>query len=407
MKTYQIITALTLILALLGTASAEELPLSLDGVEIDDVSLTQDSVNRLALERDHDYELEVRFTPLEDIRDVEIRAFISGFEFSDVEEIEDTTPIFDADENVTYLRRLHIRLPDDVEEDDYKLRVIISDRFSDEFIANFNLKIDVPRHSLKVEDVVFSPSHTVKAGSALLATVRIENKGEQQQDDVKVTVRIPGLGIEGTQYIEEIEQHDEEEETEEIFIRIPRCAPAGNYDALIDVEFSQRRRKITEKETITVLEDETCQDDEDKSTITLGSHVQNVQGGQTTAFPVTVTNTGRNSQRFTITIQNNDWASVSITPTSMLVVPGGQTQTVFVNVQPHKDTPDGAHALTASIASGERVEQLTLTANVSGGKGATRALETILIVLVVLLVIIGIIIGIGSIRRKSHPETYY
>ena len=65
----------------------------------------------------------------------------------------------------------------------------------------------------------------------MLATVRVENKGQKDEDDVKVTVSIPALGLSATDYIDEVEE-DEEEETEELFIRMPKCAEAGQYELL-------------------------------------------------------------------------------------------------------------------------------------------------------------------------------
>ncbi len=407
MKSIHAIVALALFLTVISSVAA--LPIVLEEVEIDDTVLEENAVNRLSLERGTDYEVRVKFTPTQDIEDAEVRIFVSGYEYSDIDDIEDKTAVFDADANVTYVKKLNINIPDDVDEDDYKLRVIISDRFSDERVAVYNLKLDVPRNALSVEDVIFSPSNAVRAGSALLTTVRIENKGEKTQDDVRVTVSIPGLGVSATEYIDEIEDGDEEEETEEIFLRVPKCAKAGNYDVIVEVDFSQKHRKISEKRTIAVLEDDTCnENDAPQTTITLGNQMQNAEAGQTAIFPITVTNAGKTSKTFIVTVPSSDWASVTITPTSTLVVPSGQTQTVFVNVQVGEDTPAGAHSLTATVSSGDHTQELTLTTTVLQEKsGARGVFEVILIVLVVLLVILGIVIGIAHLRNKEQSETYY
>ena len=407
MKAIHAIFALALFLTVIGSALA--LPVTLDEVEVDDTILSENAVNRLSLERGQEYEVRVRFTPSSDLDNAEVRVFISGYEFSDVEDIEDKTPVFDAQANVTYVKKLSITVPDDVDRDDYKLRVVISDRFGDERVANYNLMFDVPRNALKIDDVIFNPANAVRAGSALLTTVRVENKGEKQQNDVKVTVSIPGVGASGSSYIDEIDDGDEEEQTEEIFIRIPKCAKAGNYEVNIDVEFSQRNRKVSEKRTITVLEDETCsENDKPQTMLTLGNQMQNVASGQTAIFPITVTNAGKTSKTFMVTVPSADWAAVTITPTSMLVVPAGQTQTIFVNVQVGEDTPSGAHSLTATVSSGDFKQELTLTTSVAEQASRAKSVfQVILIVLVVLLVILGIIIGIGYLRGKEQAETYY
>lgn len=409
MNTFKLIIA-TLLFAVFATAaSAQQIPISVDEVEFDDTTLNLFGTNQLSVERGESYEVRVRVTPFSDVKNAEIRVSISGYEFNDVDDIEDHTDLFDMDANVTYVRKLQIRIPDDVDKDDYKLRLVFSDRNNQALVTEYNLQIDVPRNAVSIDDVIFSPSGAVRAGSALLAKVRVENKGERDQDDVRVTVSIPGLGISGTQYIEEIDNNDEEEETEEVFLRVPKCAKPGTYDVIVETEFQNRHRKVSTTKQITVLEDDTCNQDEKVSSITLGNQLQNVQQGGTVVFPITVTNAGRTSKTFTLSVPEQTWASVTITPTSVLVVPAGQTATVFVNAQVTDETPVGAHALVATITSGkDTAQQLTMTANVS--KGPTKAssvLEVILVILVALLIILGIAIGVSHLRGKEQTEAYY
>ncbi len=394
----RIVTALMFFLILISGATA--LPLTIEKTEIDGVALLQDGLNTLSLERGQEYEVRVRFVALDKIRNAEVRAFISGYEFNDIEPIDDKTEIFDAEQGVTYVKKLHVRIPDELDQDSYKLRVVITDRFSDEERASYNLQIDAPRNSLKIDDVIFNPSNSVRAGSSLLARVRVENKGEREQEDVRVTVSIPELGITGTQYINELSAEDDEEETEEILLRIPKCAKAGTYDAVIDVEFSQRHRKVTERQTITVLEDEQCTTATVQPSISAGSQVQTVSAGQTAVFPLTITNPSRNSKTFTVTTASD--MDITITPTNTLVIPAGQTQTVYINAMTEDS---GAKTVTATITNGNTQQQIVFTANITSS-GIRTAVEIILTALVVILIIIGIIIAINYARGKQ-TEAYY
>lgn len=392
------ITAIIFFLVLVSGAIA--LPVSVEEVEIDGVKLFENAQNTLSLERGQEYEIRVRFLAFERIRNAEVRAFISGYEFSDIEPIDDKTEIFDAEPNVTYVKKLNVRIPDELDKADYKLRVVISDRFSDETRANYNLQIDAPRNALKIDDVIFNPANSVRAGSSLLVRVRVENKGEREQEDVRVTVSIPELGITGTQYINSLDENDEEE-TEEILLRIPRCAKSGNYETAIDVEFSQRHRKITERETIAVLEDEQCTITVQQPTISAGNQAQTVAEGQTAVFPLTITNPSKNSRTFTITTISD--MDIAIAPTNTLVIPAGQTQTVYINAQA---SDSGTKTITVTITNGNLQQQVFFTANVTGKSGIRTAFEIVLAVLVIILIIIGVIIAINYTRGKQ-TEAYY
>jgi len=95
------------------------------------------------------------------------------------------------------------------------------------------------------------------AGTALLASVRVENKGEKDEDDVRVKVSIPSLGVSATEYIEQIDGEDEEE-TEEMYLRLPKCAKPGVYDVEVDVEYNEGRDSVHGKQQINVYEDPAC-----------------------------------------------------------------------------------------------------------------------------------------------------
>lgn len=414
--------ALMLVLAIAMVGTAFALPITVDKVEVDDVELQPNAVNRFDVLRGDTIEVEVIFTPSQDIDDMQIDAFFSGDEHNDVAPAYDVTPTFDADANVTYRKRLNININQFFEEDDYKLRLIFSDRFGQELVQNYNIKIDVPRHGMLIRDIIFSPEGRVKAGSALLSVVRVRNTGEQDEEDIKVTVSIPQLGVTASDYIEEIENNDDEEETEELYLRIPKCAKPGVYDVEVEVAFNDGFRKERATKQIEVLEDETCEDGaatpsgKAKTTISVGSQLETLPQGSTAVFPLTITNAGRTSKSYTVSVVAGEWADVKISPTSTLVLEGGKTQTVYVFVAADKKAPVGAQVLTATVStSGQKLEDIALTANVTtSGKGVFRSiLEWGLIILVVLLVILGLIIGFSRLKgdeddgQQPQPQAYY
>ena len=411
--------ALMLMLAITLVSTVAALPITVDKVEVDDVELRANAANRFDVQRGDSIEVEVVFTAQEDIKDMQVEAFFSGDEHNDVAPASDVTSTFDADANVTYRKKLRIDVHQFFEEDSYKLRLIFSDRNGDELVQNYNIKIDVPRHGMMIRDIVFNPDGRVKAGSALLSVVRVRNMGEKDEEDVKVTVSIPQLGVTASDYIDEIENNDDEEETEELYLRIPRGTKPGVYDVEVEVAFNDGFKKERATKQIEILADETYEDGamtgKAKTTISVGSQLENLPQSGTAVFPLTITNAARTSKSYTVSVNAGEWASVKISPTSTLVLDAGKTQTVYVFVSAAKDAPVGAQVITATIGSnGQNLEDIALTANVTkSGKGVMRMiLEWGLILLVVLLVILGLIIGFSRLKADDdtnppQPQAYY
>lgn len=256
-------TLIGILAILLLASTAMAVPVTIDSVEVDDVELKTTQTNRFDVTRDNEIEVEVLLTATADIDDIQLEAFMSGFEYNDVSPMSASTKLFSLDVNETRRFVLPIKLNEDVEEDNYKLRIMVSDRDGTLTIQNYNLKIDVDRHDLKIEDIVFTPSGSVTAGQALLATVRVENQGEKDEQDVRVDVAIPALQLSGSDYIDEVEA-DDEEETEEIFMRVPLCAQSGAYDAEVTLTFDEGHQTERRTSRVTVMENPQCEETKKK-----------------------------------------------------------------------------------------------------------------------------------------------
>lgn len=417
-RTVLILVTLMLVLV----TSVEALPVRIDKVEIDGTVITSNAVNRFDVVRGQTLPIAVTVTAVSDVNNLEVEAFITGFEFNDVERVSDLSAVFDAKTNVTYVKRLSLKLPDSLDKDDYKLRIIVSDRNGDEVIQNYDLKIDVPRHLVTVEDVLLTPENEITAGSALLVSVRVENNGGRAEEDVKVRVSIPGLGVSATKYLNKVGIEDDAE-TEEVYLRLPECATPGTYDVIANIHYADGHRTAMGKAQIVVLKNELCDDEtisseeESKIIISVDSNHESIElgAGVSVVFPVKVENKARTSKSFTF-IPSADWASVKVSPSTTAVLAPGKTQTLYISVTPKADTAVGTHAVTAVISSsGQIIKQVPLTVTViqtpDTGISFKRALEVGLIVLLVLLIIVGLIVGFTLLRDEEPPqeksELYY
>lgn len=232
-KLYGIVSLMILaVMALAVGASA--LPV-IDKVEVDGTTVFENQINRLSIESGDEFEVEVWLTATQSSDNVRVEAEITAL--NDNDEVADQTDLFDVEANATYKKTLTLSIPADSDEDSYKLRIEVSDRNSGAVIQSYNLVLDMPRHKVVITDVVLYPESNAVAGQALLASVRLENFGQKDEEDVRVRVSIPELGISATDYIDEIES-DDEEETEEMYMRIPSDAKAGDYTVKVDVEYN-------------------------------------------------------------------------------------------------------------------------------------------------------------------------
>ncbi|MEM4263590.1 MAG: hypothetical protein QW666_01690 [Candidatus Woesearchaeota archaeon] len=249
---------LCLLMILALAASAYALPVNIEQVKLDGNTLTEGATNRLDIEKNQEYDVTVKLAALENIKNADLQVFVSGFEYSKTDRAQDFEGPFHLDANSSRNFKLKIKFSDEFEKDDYLLRVMVTDRNTKEVeMASYKIKLDVPRNSLKIEDVVFYPENNVKDGEALLASVRVENNGDRNQEDVKVTITVPELNLAATSYINEIESNDEEE-TEEIYMVIPKCAEPGLHEVNIKVEYGEGHYSTTETRYINVAENKDC-----------------------------------------------------------------------------------------------------------------------------------------------------
>lgn len=433
-KLYSIFALLALAaIACSGIACA--IPAVIDSVKIDGTELSPSDVNRLNLERGAEIEVKVALRATGDSQDVEVEAFITGYEYNDRERISDTTHPFDIENSTIYVKTLGLEIPERVDEDSYKLRIIVSDRNSDELIQNYNLKIDAKRHEVMIKDIVLSPETEVRAGSALLATVRVKNMGGEDEDSVKVQISIPSLGLSASDYIDEVES-DDSETSEELYMIIPPCAKPGVYDVIAKVTYDDGDEDTSKSTSIKVTESDSCsagsgsnKDNEGSSgsssslpEVVLGSTMESIAAGEGGAiYPITITNKASSSKAFSVAVDGAEsWGTVQVSPSNTVIIKPGKSETLYVFVAAKDNAAPGPKAFTATVKSGsDVVEKAALTANIveaangNNWGNAKKGLEIALVVLVALLVVLGLIIGFSKLKEgeeqgpKADAETYY
>lgn len=382
-----------------------------------------DNHRAVYVEEGETMEVEVVLRSVGDVRDVRVEAEVSGYEFDDNQRLEDRTSQFDirgtVNGSTTRRVNLNIPLPSRLEDERYVLRLRVTNRENDDLTRYVVLQVEPPRRGLRIADVAFSPGNAIKAGRSLLTTVLLENYGEKDERDVKVTVAIPALGVSATEFVDAVDTDDgnvDYEDVPEMFLSIPANTQEGDYDVVVTAG-SDAYGPITERYTVHVAANEQFQPaDEETLVLAVGPEMQNVFAGKTVRYAVALTNAGSRSKAYLLSSVAGDWAMVSLSD-ALVVLEPGKNQVVYVDVTPAASATPGTHTVPVAIsADNEVLETVSLGANVVSAPAAAQSnvnlrngLEIALIVLVVVLVIIGLIIGFSRLRREESGDdkTYY
>jgi uncharacterized membrane protein len=434
MKTGKNIFSLVLVIvaALLAVSAVFAVPVTIDKVKINGDQIDPSGTNSiLSMDRDDQISLKVEVTATDDVNDADIEVSIRGYDHDDV--IQDMSDVFDMKANRTYIKSFTLNLPYRMDQDLYKLRVMVNDRDGDTTIETYELDVGATRNSLKINDIIFSPSNGVVSGRALLITVRLANIGSGDQNDgIKVSVSMPELGITAADYMDSIDS-DDKKTSEELYLRIPTCAKPGVYDVITEVKYKDGDKVISQTKQIEVLEDETCTPAtttgvvpaEPKTIITIGPTTQDVTPGEGgVIYPLTLSNAGNDAKTYIITVDGyKEWADIRLSPANIIVLQGGESKAVYVYVSAKEDATVGEHMFSVDVTSGAKsLKQFTLNANVvadnktvnENSMDIKNVLLIGLLVLVILFVILGLIIGFSKMKNNKDDEdddkseqTYY
>ncbi|MBW2977994.1 hypothetical protein KY331_04070 [Candidatus Woesearchaeota archaeon] len=403
---------MVLIVGVLATsvASAASVPVQIQKVYVNgaEFDITAGEI-RGDIERADSLDIEVKVRATGDDEHVSVEAEVRGLEH-DRERANDQTNDFTIKNGRSYYKKLELTLPDRMDSDQYALRIEVANRKDDEVVENLILEVGPVRHGVKIKDVVFSPDGEVRAGRSLLTSVRLKNIGEFDEEDVKVTVEIPDLGISAADYIDDVEA-DDSVTSEELWMRVPAQAQPGEYKAVVTVEFNEGDDEVREEYEVTVVSDTgvAATKASGKTIINVGGEVQNVVAGESgVIYPVSLTNGGLTSRTYTIGVNVGDWAEIRVNP-NVVVLGAGETKIVYVYVAAKEVASEGEQTFGVEIKSGdELLKEIVLKANVakgaSGMSGFKKGLEIVLVVLVVLLFVIGLIIGFSRLRGNEEED---
>ena len=426
MKGFALFTIVMLALVMFaGTVAAGPDFVSINSVEVNDQVAS--AASPIRLERGEAVIVEVSFTgnpagkctfgdsnPCYDVR---AEAELEGYEYGDIRDVDGP---FEVEPGVSDKVFLRFSIPEDMAvNDDITLNIELKDD-DDVVVARFPVRLQEVRHSLNVFDVIFNPGDNVQAGQPLFTTVRLENLGDNAESSVKVTVAVPALGVQTSEFVDQLatgadEEGDDEADdaatTDDLLLMIPENAQEGDYSVVVMLEYN-RGRSVAQK-TFQMHVRGAAQTPATQvgqaTVVNVDSQAQRVEEGVGAVFKFSVGNLGQQAASYTFEVVGADgWSNVRVDPTTLVVQPNSAGEAV-VYVAPKEDV-EGIKTFTVRVKSGNTlVAEKNLSVEVvEGGVDAKTVLTWIFVVLLVVLVVLAVVV---LVRRRSSDsvegQTYY
>ena len=419
MKSKLIVAFLFSIVMLLGISAVSAAKFDIDHVEVDDI-VAVESGDSVFVERGDESVIEVFVEGNGSSDDVRVKAYIGGYEYDDVEAL---SGIFEVEAGVDYRKVLKLSIPEDLEASkDYTLRVRVYDD-NEETERNYVLRVQEPRHYLNIQDVIIRPDSKIEAGRPLFVTVRVEDLGAKKEEDIKVVVSVPELGISARDYIDELaadedsdnnEDNEDEEDSmssNEILLRIPEDAKTGSYDLDVRVEYNRGHSVVTKTETITVKgsDGELTPEKKSETVVSVDSISKTVAQDSEVGYKIMVANLGSTPALYSVEVSGEQLFGDARVEPSFVTVQPDSTGEFIVYLKAKDDASEGRHSFVAKLKEGNTIlQEVSLTADVSEGTvsglfggDVKQALVIGVLVLVVILIIVGLVIAF---TRKGDDE---
>ncbi len=401
-------------IALVGASvsvSADDYIIS--SVEVNDLNMAGTSLD---VERGEILEIEVYLEANATKDDLRVTAKLMGYEYGSV---SDSTEMFSIDEGRTYKKTLTIYVPEDIDSsEEYTLRIEASDK-TDMVTEEFSLFIDESRHNLAIYDVLLNPSSTIGAGNSLFVTVRLENLGEKEENDIKITASIPELGVSTVNYLDELNTETQEENEDhlrqdnskqmDLLLRIPADAATGTYTVQIDVEYDRGHSFLTRSLDLNV--EGVTQGPGAQTVINSDSSSKTVNAGEAVEYKVMMANLGLEPGVYSVSVDGvSAWGEATVQPSFLTVMPDS-TGEVTILVTPYDSAETAAYTWVAKVSLGTDVlSELVFTTRVEAEEivrtndTVKSVLTAIFFILLIVLVALAVIIAFRKVRGDDEDE---
>ena len=374
MNAKKILVSFLLIASVLFLATAvSAIPtITVDGVELSTATATTSVIAGDTIE------VKIEFTSADTVimNDVKIRAELEG-EKTDATAV---TPLFDVEAGKTYIKRLVLKVPFDLDEEDPSTVMDLRLKVGDSIWETYLLNVQRPSYDFAVKSVI--TSNTVNAGQSMPVEVVLKNIGYNDASDVYVTVSIPELNIQKSAYFGDIVTGENEDSDNDntasgkLYLEVPYTAKTGLYTLVVEVE--------NDETTSTVAKEITIENGVSDLAIRSGNDL-------------VVLNPTNQLKVYTVAYNGNEVT---------VVVPAVSSKNVAIEV------PEGDYNFDVTVLSGATVLSTVAFSGTSQGTveltNPVFVLTVILsVVFLVLLVVLVVLITKKPQKAEEFGESYY
>jgi|TARA_Y100000310_G_C20592600_1_gene768868 hypothetical protein len=307
-------------------------------------------------------------------------------------------------------------LSNDLEPGVYPVYIDFEDEFGNKeaYPTQLNIEVVSQKHLIEIYDVNFPEGFEVNAGEKFLASVGVKNIGHENEEDVKVTLTIPELGLYQasqkfdlfTENYVKYESDDEDDEYKlykDLYLTIPSNTVSGVYEVVLKVDYEDG--SVEEKYSLVVGAGVAPAD----NMISIDSETQTFSQGTGAVYTIMFSE----SNDYTINVEGMEsWG------TSMIDLTNDQA---YLFVSANEDAPAGTHNFKVKVMAGSTVvKEFDLTSEITGytainNSDIKEGLQIGFAVLLVILIILGIILAAKKIGKTEdyeeslmdEGETYY
>ena len=300
---------------------------------------------------------------------------------------------------------------DDELSDVVKLRVTV---YNDDFESENDFTLEIQRESYNVEVLSIDTEGRVIAGQQFAVDVVLKNRGMRDLEDLFVTARIPGLGVERRAFFKDVfalddTQDDEHDEDDSVFGRIYLSIPENAKSGVYTLEVTARNDDVT-----AIASDEFVVESRfEGEPVVIPTIGKTFNVGEEATYEVLIVNPSSTLKIYSIVPESGDGLDVMAEET-VVAIPAGSSKNVALTV---KASEAGTQKFSVSVFAGnDLVKSAELTANVKEAEtsritGTTNPIVVLTVVLAIIFVVLLIVL-IALLSRKPQKseefgESYY